>query len=263
VWPHGGRQPTWGWALLADVRPSPTPRPAQRGLAATGWCGAVERSAVALAGSWLAGAVALGGEVTSSARPVTFADVGGRRPGRAGGRATTGVGRVRAVPAAHSRSRLSAGCPWHPPPCWSFAVGVCRCGSWLVSRWGVLGLGEILGLSTTAAATSRRCPGAVCLLGGAAEVPSPPSPTFGLGESSNPLDWTAAVLRASFPSWRRYLGPCGSRRGWPGCKVLASCSVAAPKLSLLYFGLPRLKLLAALFSSSLGGALCGPSPVVS
>jgi hypothetical protein len=150
---------------------------------------------MALAGSWLAGAVVPGGEATSSTRPMTLADAGGRHPGRAGDRATAGVGRVRAAPAARSRSRLSAGCPWHPPRYWSFAVGVRRRGSWLVSRWGVLGLGEIPGLSTTAAATSRRCPGAVYLLGGAAEVPSPPSPTFGLGESSNPSDWTAAALR--------------------------------------------------------------------
>jgi hypothetical protein len=243
---------TWGWALLADARPSPTPRPPQHGLAAAGWCGAC-----GAVGGGLGGVLARQG-----GGPGWWGDViraaGDARgcwwsmSGSCGRQGDDGCG-------PGSRFRLSAGCPWHPPPYWSFAVGVRRRGSWLVSRWGVLGPGEIPGLSTTVAATSRRCPGAVYLLGGAAEVPSPPSPTFGPGESSNPSDWTAVALRELFPSWRRYLGPCGSRRGWPCCKVLASCSVAAPKLSLLCFGLPWLKLLAALMCSSLGGALCGPS----
>jgi hypothetical protein len=76
---------TWGWALRAAARTPPTSRPPQRGLAAAGWYAvAMERSVMALAGSWLAGAAAPGGEATSTTRPVTLAGAIDRRPGRAG-----------------------------------------------------------------------------------------------------------------------------------------------------------------------------------
>jgi hypothetical protein len=101
---HGGRRPHLGLGSAGRCSDALTSRSPQCGLAAAGWyVVAVERSAVALAGSWLTEATAPGGEAMSTTRPMLVGAID-RHPGRAGGRATVDVGWGRVVSVARSRS---------------------------------------------------------------------------------------------------------------------------------------------------------------